>query len=112
MLAARDQENLAFSHQAGAATKQPGQAMRQLQPKTPGARFPKTPLKVPLNDENANAGFGGKSVLRTKGNNENISTARKGATGLGKSNLVTPLGMYNVPLVPSVLHVGFLTRPQ
>jgi len=42
MLAAHpDQENLAR------------QGTRHLQPKTPGARYPKTPLKVPLNDENA-----------------------------------------------------------
>lgn len=93
MLAARDQENLAYSHHAGAASKPQNQGMRHIQPKTPGARFPKTPLKVPLNDENTNAGFGGKSMLRTKGNNENIATIGKGGNGLGKSNLVTPLGM-------------------
>ncbi|KAK3378558.1 hypothetical protein B0H63DRAFT_480245 [Podospora didyma] len=88
MLAAhRDQENL-LSHQAAAASSK-----QQLQSKTPGARYPKTPLKVPLNDENTNHGFGGKSVLRTKGNNENIATVGKGGNGLGKatrSNLMTP----------------------
>lgn len=85
MLAARDQENLAFSHQNGAALKQQqGQAKRQLQPKTPGA------IKVPLNDENA-AG-GAKSILggRTRGN-ENALTS-KGIKGLNKSNLATPSG--------------------
>jgi hypothetical protein len=88
MLAAHhDQENLVFAHQAGAAAKQQNQAARAAHPKTPGARFPKTPLKIPLNDENANRGFAGKSVLRTKQNNENTSTGVK-----GKSNLVTPLG--------------------
>ncbi|KAL2025011.1 hypothetical protein VTK56DRAFT_13 [Thermocarpiscus australiensis] len=86
MLAAHhDQENL-FAHQAGASKQ-------QLQAKTPGARFPKTPLKVPLNDENANYGLGGKSVLRTKGNNENVATVGKGGNGLGKSGkqaMITP----------------------
>lgn len=91
MLAAhQDQENLAFSHQAGAVAKQQQQTQgfRTLQPKTPGTRYPKTPLKIPLNDENATHGLGGKSVLRAKDNNENIATIGKG----GKSNFVTPLG--------------------
>jgi hypothetical protein len=93
MLAAhKDQENLAFSHQAGAAAKQQqqNQAFRTLQPKTPGARYPKTPLKIPLNDENATHGLGGKSILRPKNNNENITTMGKG----GKSSFVTPLGTF------------------
>ena len=78
---------MAFSHQAGAASKQ------QLQSKTPGARFPKTPLKVPLNDENGKKGFGGKSALRTKGGgNENTVTIGKGAISLGKPNMTTPMG--------------------
>jgi hypothetical protein len=82
-----DQENL-FAHQASTAKQ-------QLQAKTPAARFPKTPLKVPLNDENTNHGLSGKSVLRTKGNNENIATTGKGGNGIGKSGraaLVTPGG--------------------
>ena len=91
MLAAhQDQENLAFSHQAGAAAKQQqqNQGFRTLQPKTPGARYPKTPLKIPLNDENAAHGLGGKSALRPKNNNENLTTTMgKG----GKSNFVTPM---------------------
>ncbi|KAK4039810.1 hypothetical protein C8A01DRAFT_46770 [Parachaetomium inaequale] len=86
MLAAHhDQENV-YTHHAGAS-------QQQLQAKTPGARYPKTPLKVPLNDENANHGFNGKSVLRGKGNNENTLTVGKGANGLGKSGkmaMVTP----------------------
>lgn len=84
MLAAHreDQENR-VSHLAGPSKQ-------QLQSKTPGARYPKTPLKVPLNDENANNGFGGKSVLRTKGNNENTTTIGK----TGKLSVVTPAGMF------------------
>ncbi|KAL2146572.1 hypothetical protein VTI28DRAFT_3463 [Corynascus sepedonium] len=86
MLAAHhDQENV-YTHQAGASKQ-------QLQAKTPGARYPKTPLKVPLNDENANHGLNGKSVLRGKGNNENTLTVGKGTDALGKSGklgMVTP----------------------
>ncbi|KAG6356552.1 hypothetical protein INS49_014425 [Diaporthe citri] len=61
----QDQENLVSIHQANAATKQHG-TTRTLQPKTPGARYPKTPLKVPLNDENVVRGLGGKSILTNK----------------------------------------------
>ena len=89
MLAAHhDQENV-YTHQAGASKQ-------QLQAKTPGARYPKTPLKVPLNDENANNhGFNGKSVLRGKGNNENMLTVGKGGNAFAKSGkqaMVTPAG--------------------
>lgn len=88
MLAAHhDQENV-YTHQAGASKQ-------QLQAKTPGARYPKTPLKIPLNDENATHGFNGKSVLRGKGNNENTLTVGKGGDALGKlgkQGLVTPAG--------------------
>ena len=87
MLAAHhDQENV-YTHQAGAS--------KPLQAKTPGARYPKTPLKIPLNDENANHGFNGKSVLRGKGNNENLLTVGNGGNAAGKSGklgMVTPAG--------------------
>ncbi|KAI1391164.1 uncharacterized protein F4822DRAFT_395830 [Hypoxylon trugodes] len=78
MLAARGQENLTFNRQNNAALKQQGQA-----------KHAKTPLKVPLNDENA-AG-GAKSILagKTRGNENQLTS--KGA-GLGKSNLATPSG--------------------
>ncbi|KAI1468474.1 uncharacterized protein F4812DRAFT_426965 [Daldinia caldariorum] len=91
MLAARDQENLAFSHQNGAALKQQqGQVKRQLQPKTPGGRYANTPIKVPLNDENG-AG-GAKSILGGKSRgNENALTS-KGGKSVNKSNLATPAG--------------------
>ncbi|KAI0503303.1 hypothetical protein F5B22DRAFT_557660 [Xylaria bambusicola] len=57
MLAAHNQENITFNRQHAAAVKQQqGQATRPLGAKTPGAKFSKTPMKVPLNDENgANA---------------------------------------------------------
>ena len=86
MLAARDQENLVYGHHQAAAAKPLNQG--RLQPKTPGNKYPKTPLKIPLNDENAPVGFGGKSG---KGNGlENLMTG-KGAT-FDKNAFVTPMG--------------------
>lgn len=88
MLAARDQENLVHNHQTVAASKPLNHGVRGLQPKTPGNRFPKTPLKVPLNDENAPGGFGGKSVLKTKGKGaENLILG-----GKDKNAFITPVG--------------------
>lgn len=86
-------------HHNGAALKQQ-QNTRQLQPKTPGARYPKTPVKIPLNDENAGHIMGGaKSVLggRSKGN-ENVMTTSKGVKGFDKSNFVTPMGKAGHPM--------------
>ncbi|KAL3418214.1 hypothetical protein PVAG01_09929 [Phlyctema vagabunda] len=80
MLAARDQENLVHGHQQVASSKPLNQGVRTLQPKTPGNRYPKTPLKLPVHDENAPINFGGKSVLATKGK------------GLDKNAFVTPMG--------------------
>lgn len=86
MFATRDQENLIAMHQAATNTKHQ-QNSRTLQPKTPGARFPKTPLKVPLNDENAARGFGGKSVLANK-------------TKADRAQFVTPGGELSLSLSP------------
>ncbi|KAI5924759.1 hypothetical protein F4810DRAFT_663184 [Camillea tinctor] len=83
MLAARNQENLAYNHQNGAALKQQ-QGQR--------SKYPNTPIKVPLKDENATHAIGGaKSVLggRSRGN-ENVMTS-KGQRGLDKSSFVTPM---------------------
>ena len=95
MLAARDQENLVHGHQAAAAAKPLNQGVKQLAPKTPGNKVPKTPFKVPLNDENGPAGFGGgKTVLKmgARGNENLMTVGKKG--GLGDKNaFVTPLGM-------------------
>ena len=95
MLAARDQENLAHGHQAAAAAKPLNQGTRQLLPKTPG-KAPKTPFKLPLNDENhAGGNGGGKGGLKTHGKgNENIMLGGKG--GLGDKNaFITPMGTKN-----------------
>ncbi|KAL2211974.1 hypothetical protein CC79DRAFT_1364261 [Sarocladium strictum] len=81
MLAAhRDQENLVHSHQV--PTKQ--------NPKTPGARYPKTPSR--FRDENAPSAFAGKStVVGTLGGQE--KTVNKGAAG--RQALMTPMGNPN-----------------
>lgn len=86
MLAARvDQENFVHGQQTAAAAKPLNQNIRGLQAKTPGHKAPKTPFKVPLNDENATYG-GGKTFLKTNG--------KIGATGkkvtLDKNAFVTP----------------------
>ena len=95
MLAARDQENLVHGHQQAAAAKPLNQSNRQLAPKTPGNKFPKTPLKVPLNDENGLGGQGGgKFGQRTNGKgNENMMTGGKKTGLMDKNAFVTPMGM-------------------
>jgi hypothetical protein len=90
MFAVRDQENLVHGHQQVAASKPLNQSTRGLQPKTPGNKYPKTPLKIPLQDENVPGGIGGKSV-KGKGL-ENLATGKKGAT-FNKDDFVTPLGI-------------------
>ncbi|TVY75799.1 hypothetical protein LSUE1_G004764 [Lachnellula suecica] len=93
MLAARDQENLVHGHQTVAASKPLNQGTRGLQPKTPGNKYPKTPLKIPLNDENVPAGFGGKSG-KGKGL-ENMATGGKKNATFDKNAFVTPMGPRN-----------------
>lgn len=92
MLAARDQENLVHSHQTVAASKPLNQSSRPLQAKTPGNKAPKTPFKIPLNDENNPLGFGAKKTVKA-GNNQIENLLRQGKDGNGqKSAFVTPLG--------------------
>ena len=97
MLAARDQENLVHGHQAAAAAKPLNQGAKQLAPKTPGNKVPKTPFKIPLNDENGPAGFGGgKTGLKTGARgNENFMTIGKKGGLADKNTFVTPLGMFS-----------------
>ena len=52
-LARANQENAIYEQQTAAAAKPLNQGVKGLQPKTPGNKPPKTPFKVPLNDENA-----------------------------------------------------------
>ena len=93
MLAARDQENLVRARQTAATTRPLNQGTRQLQPKTPGNKIPKTPFRVPVNDENNPLAFGGgKQTVRGPrlGNNENL--LRPGKDGMQKQAFVTPMG--------------------
>ncbi|PLB54251.1 hypothetical protein P170DRAFT_460445 [Aspergillus steynii IBT 23096] len=95
MLALRDQENLVHAHQTVAASKPLNQGGKQLQPKTPGARAPKTPFKVPLNDENDPLAFGKKTVKGTGKQKENAKPSVKDAfvTPLADPRQRAPLGM-------------------
>ena len=114
MLAARDQENLVHGHQQIAASKSLNQSTRQLAPKTPGNKIPKTPFKVPLNDENRPGAFGGgKTGLKSnaKDNENGTVLGKKGALG-DKDAFKTPMGndsespsMQN-PLTPSLQDRG------
>lgn len=94
MLAARDQENLVHGHRTTAASKPLNQGTKSLAPKTPGNKAPKTPFKLPLNDENAPAGFGGgKAGLKVQGRgHDDLGTGAKKATKLDKNAFVTPMG--------------------
>lgn len=106
MLAARDQENLVHSHQTAAVAKSLNQGVRSLQPKTPGNIAPKTPFRVPLNDENNPLAFGGlgKQTVagpRFQGQKENV-IRQAGKDGLqDKRPLATPMGT-------NILQQGFL----
>ncbi|KAL4997222.1 hypothetical protein BDV10DRAFT_170110 [Aspergillus recurvatus] len=95
MLALRDQENLVHTHQTVAASKPLNQGTRQLQPKTPGNRAPKTPFKVALKDENDPLAFGKKTVKTIGKQNENARPSVKDAfvTPMGDTRHRAPLGM-------------------
>lgn len=91
ILAARDQENQVHRLQAAAAGKA---GVKALGAKTPANKAPKTPFKVPLNDENA-VGMPGKSVLKTNGKANIPMTVKKN----GKAEInsfVTPAGMHPI----------------
>ena len=91
MLAARDQENLIHGHQAAAAAKPLNQGIKQLAPKTPGNKTAKTPLRLPLNDENGTTAFGGGKKTAGKGNENSIFKGKKGGIAENKA-FVTPMG--------------------
>lgn len=65
-LAAYDQENAIRNITIGPAGKPLNAGTKGLGTKTPGNKAPKTPFKVPLNDENVFK-LGGKSALKGKG---------------------------------------------
>jgi hypothetical protein len=84
-LAARDQENLVHNLQAGTAGKSLSAGLKGLNAKTPANKAPKTPFKIPLNDENG-VTKGGKGTL-----GKGLATGKK--EGKLESNaFVTPAG--------------------
>ncbi|KAL8944493.1 MAG: hypothetical protein Q9216_000403 [Gyalolechia sp. 2 TL-2023] len=91
MLAARDQENLIHGHQAAAAAKPLNQGTKQAPPKTPGNKTAKTPLRVPLNDENGAAAFGGGKKTIGKGTENAVFGGKQGGRGDVKA-FITPMG--------------------
>ena len=96
MLAARDQENLVHGHQQAAASKPLNQSTRQFPPKTPGNKPPKTPFKVPLNDENGLGAFGGGKTgakVNARGDENFTMVGKKGGLG-DKDAFKTPMGAY------------------
>ena len=99
MLAARDQENLVHGHQAAAAAKPLNQGLGQLLPKTPGNKVPKTPFKVPLNDENILGGLGGgKTGLKTVGKGNEHILRGGGRVQADKNAFITPMGTASIVL--------------
>ncbi|KAH6866725.1 hypothetical protein BKA58DRAFT_364330 [Alternaria rosae] len=89
-LAANDQENAVRHLHAGAAGKSLNAGLKGFNAKTPGNKAPKTPFKIPLNDENA-VGKAGKSVLQTKGKGNELFTTNKGGK-IDQNAFVTPAG--------------------
>lgn len=111
MLAARDQENLVHGHQQAAASKPLNQTTRQLAPKTPGNKPPKTPFKVSLNDENTLGAFGGgKTGAKVNGRGDENFTIVGKKGGLGdKDAFKTPMGAYFEE--PPDVRLTLSTRP-
>ncbi|EAW11834.1 uncharacterized protein ACLA_005900 [Aspergillus clavatus NRRL 1] len=93
MLALRDQENLVHTHQTVAAAKSLNQGVKQLQPRTPGTRAPKTPFKVPLNDENDPLTFGKKTIKAAGKQRENTKPAKDAFVTPLEPRSRAPLGM-------------------
>jgi hypothetical protein len=92
MFASRvNNENAIYEQQTTAAAKPLNQGVKGLAPKTPGNKGPKTPFKVPLNDENATQ-VGGK----TGGKGKQAALFGEGKSGKVESSaFITPAGMDN-----------------
>ena len=88
LLSAKDQENLAHGHRTAAASKPSNQGLF----KTPGPanRAPKTPFKIPLNDENAIQATGKGKAVNVKTNGKLFTNGKKGDGD--KNAFVTPAG--------------------
>lgn len=92
MFAVQDQENLVHGHQTAAAAKPLNQGTKGYGAKTPSIKAPRTPFKVPLNDENTTFQVG-KSILKTNGKGvENVFTKGKKGAEVDKSAFITPAG--------------------
>ena len=94
MFAALEKENLVHGHQTAAASKSLNQTVKHLPPKTPGNRVPKTPFKIPLNDENGPPRFGKLGLEANTRGNENPTTGGGKGGFLQKNAFITPLGTY------------------
>jgi hypothetical protein len=94
ILAANDQENRVRAFQAGAAGKPVNNgSLKPFAAKTPGPRAPKTPFKVPLNDENATFRTG-KPGMKMIGKGNAISLEKNAfVTPAGPRTTRAPLGM-------------------
>lgn len=91
-LAANDQENVLRNLQAGGAGKSLNAGLKAFNAKTPANKAPKTPFKIPLNDENA-VNKPGKSGLQNNGKgNENLLMASKKGGKIDANAFMTPAG--------------------
>lgn len=102
MLATQDQENRVHTYQQAASSKPLNHRGRGEPPKTPGNKFPKTPFKIPLRDENAPTGFGDKKSLlgmRAKA----LIPGSKSDVNRDKEVFITPVGMWFRPVYCSGL---------
>ncbi|CAA9962348.1 hypothetical protein PTMSG1_05724 [Pyrenophora teres f. maculata] len=89
-LAANDQENAVRHLQAPAAGKSLNAGIKGFNAKTPGNKAPKTPFKIPLNDENT-INIAGKSVLQTKGKGNELFVSKNGGK-TDETAFMTPAG--------------------
>ncbi|CAN9380450.1 unnamed protein product [Alternaria alternata] len=85
-LAANDQENAVRHLHAAAAGKSLNAGLKGFNAKTPGNKAPKTPFKIPLNDENAVGRAG-----NTKGKGNDLFTTKTGGK-IDSNAFITPAG--------------------
>lgn len=92
VLAAKDQENFVHGLQTAAASKPLNAGLKGFAARTPATKAPKTPFKIPLNDENAPANAGKSALhLKAKGNDKAFVKGNKEAN-LDSNAFVTPAG--------------------
>lgn len=109
MLAAQDQENLVHGQQAAAAAKPLNQGIRQFPPKTPRNTTSKTPLKVPLNDENGPPAFRATKKTGCNGDEHWSTVVKRGLRD--QSAFVTPKGRATMDFCYTLL-TELLLAPQ